>query len=145
MSNKIIKNTQESTLDLTPMRDVFDVVLVLRPKGTPGDSREISEETANDEVVARVLGARWVTLSDATSTAVAEITVAPPVAEVVTPVDTAPMFEEPKAEESKAEPEPVAEEPKTEVPTEAATVSETPVEPSSRTFPAEPPHKSKRR
>lgn len=65
MSNVIIQNTQTSILDLTPARDVYDVIVVLAPSDTPGDSREITEEMANDDIVQRVMSSGWVTLMPA--------------------------------------------------------------------------------
>ena len=99
MSNQIITNKHASTLDLTPLRDVFDVIVVLRPQGTPGDSREISEETAADEIVERVKRAGWVSVT-ATGALAAPVAVAPE------PVAVAPEPE--MSPEPEPEPEPTA-------------------------------------
>lgn len=131
MSNKTIRNTQESTLDLTPLRDVYDVVLVLRPKGSPGDSREISEETASDDVVGRVKTAGWVTVSGVAAPAAA----VPPPAAAALPPPPAPS----PAPVAVTAPEPTMEMPKETV---DALVEET--KPSVEEPPARPSRRSPR-
>lgn len=58
--NKLITNKQVSIVALTPLLDVAGHALVLQPKGTKGDEREITAETAEDEIVKRVEKAGWV-------------------------------------------------------------------------------------
>lgn len=103
MSNLIIRNTQASTLDLTPMRDVFDVIVVLRPKGAKGDSREISAETAEHETVARVKKAGWISLepTGAVPVVAAPVPVTAPTPATVAEPEPAPVLE------TAPEPEPV--------------------------------------
>jgi outer membrane biosynthesis protein TonB len=134
MSNLIIKNTQASTLDLTPMRDVFDVIVVLRPAGTKGDSREISEETASHEIVERVMKARWVSLeavdtgapsapTEVPRTPVENVAVAATVESAPTPAPE-PVEDEPEPEiEAEPAPEPVPEPMPVPAPTETSASS----------------------
>lgn len=63
MSNQIITNKLSSVLTLAPLHDEYGVVLVLQPKGTKGDSKEISAETAEHEIILRVRKASWVSLA----------------------------------------------------------------------------------
>lgn len=58
--NKLITNKQVSIVALAPLLDASGNALVLKPKGTKGDECEITEETAEDEIVKRVEKAGWV-------------------------------------------------------------------------------------
>ncbi len=60
MSNQIVTNKQVSILDLTPLRDVHDNAIVLKPKGTAGASREITALVAESDTIQRVRAAGWV-------------------------------------------------------------------------------------
>ena len=147
MSNSIITNKQASILDLSPLRDTAATVIVLRPKGSKGDSCVVSQETADSEVAARARTAGWIEIAaagtDAASTA-PEITpeVTPEVTpETVKPVETVTPAPLPPVEEPKA----IVEEASADMPTETTTTSETPVEDPSRTYPSENTPKSKRR
>jgi len=60
VSNYIITNKQHSIMDLAPLRDVSGHVLTFRPKGTPGDSKEVDEATVDSEIVERVYKAGWI-------------------------------------------------------------------------------------
>lgn len=84
MSNLLIKNTQSSILDMAPLRDVFDVALVLAPKGTPGDFREITEDVATTDTVQRVKAAGWVLLNPMSPLPQAAAPVVPTVSEPIT-------------------------------------------------------------
>lgn len=137
MSNHIISNKQNSILDLSPLRDTAEVVIVLRPKSSAGDSREVSQETAENEVAVRAKTAGWIDITAASTK------VAAPVA-AVAEVTAAEVAEVAKTAAETAMPPPLpAPEPEVTAPaehtTETATVSETPVDSSSRTFPSEMP------
>lgn len=110
MSNQIITNKHESILDLTPLRDVYDVTVVLRPRGTPGDSREVSGETAADPIIERVKGAGWINITAATSVAAAPAS--EPVPAALESAPTAELESAPAAElepVAAVEPEPTVE------------------------------------
>lgn len=93
MSNSIIKNTQVSRVDLTPVRDAFGTLVVLSPKGTKGDSREVTAEAANDDIVQRVKKAGWISVTPvgATPPAPEPVPVAPPKPEPVVVAPPAPV------------------------------------------------------
>jgi hypothetical protein len=106
MSNFTITNKQGSILTLSPLRDEYGTALVLHPKGQKGDSKEISAETAEHEIVARVKKAGWITLAPVGVAAAA----AP--APVATPPAPAPVAIAPEPEVTPAPvpmPEPVPE------------------------------------
>lgn len=101
MQNQIITNTQPSVLDMSPLHDAHGNVLVLKPKGQKGDSKEISGEVATSEIVGRVKKAKWVTLSAVPSAPSAPaapppvvVPPAPPIV-VAPPVVVPPKHEEP--------------------------------------------------
>ncbi len=60
MQNHVITNKQESVLDMSPLKDANGLALALRPRGQKGDSKEITAEVAESEIVARVKKAGWV-------------------------------------------------------------------------------------
>jgi hypothetical protein len=68
--NRIIANKLGSILDLSPLHGIDGQILVLRPQGTKGASREISEETADDPIIVRVLNMRWVDVEPVSMAAV---------------------------------------------------------------------------
>lgn len=63
MSNHRITNKQGSNMTLSPLLDVEGNALVLAPKGTKGDAKEIDAETAASEIVERMKAAGWVGVS----------------------------------------------------------------------------------
>jgi hypothetical protein len=80
MTNLIITNKQASILDLSPLCDVFNNTLVLRPKGSPGAAREVLEETADDAIVHRAYKAGWIDVKSAAPAAAAAPAIVAPVA-----------------------------------------------------------------
>jgi hypothetical protein len=73
MSDQTVTNKQMSVLDLSPLRDTADVVVVLRPRGTAGASCIVSAETAESDVLQRVKKAGWVDVAPAHAAAPAPI------------------------------------------------------------------------
>ncbi len=67
MPNQIITNNQPSIVEMSPLKDVNDAALVLRPKGQKGDSKEVTQETADDEIVARVKKMGWIDVRPAST------------------------------------------------------------------------------
>jgi hypothetical protein len=112
MSNFTITNKQVSILTLSPLRDESGAALVLHPKGQKGDTKEISAETAEHEIVARVKKAGWVSLAPVGVAAAAPALPPAPVkaAAAVPPPPPAPPPPEPVVEHaSEPEPEPMPE------------------------------------
>lgn len=62
MPNFIISNKQASNMDLAPLRDVTGHILTFRPKGQPGDSKEVDEATCDSEIIERVFKAGWISI-----------------------------------------------------------------------------------
>lgn len=62
MSNLIIQNEMDSTLDLTAINDVDGNPVSLWPRGDRRASREITEAASQHESVQRVRDAKWVKL-----------------------------------------------------------------------------------
>ena len=87
MSNHIVTNKQASLLDLSPLRDVAGIILVLRPRGTEGASRVVTSATAESDVLRRVKNAGWVDVgpADAAPVPVKAALPAPVVAPVAAP------------------------------------------------------------
>lgn len=81
MSNFIISNKQGSNVSLAPLHDTRGHMLVLRPRGKPGDSKEIDADTAHGEIVERVVKAGWVSIAPVglTPAATPPVPPAPPV------------------------------------------------------------------
>lgn len=150
MKNQLITNKQVSIVALSPLLDAAGNALVLQPKGAKGDEREITAETADDEIVKRVEKAGWVRLRPVGDVQPAQHTPpAPPVAVVPEPVVTPPPVavvtpEPPPAPEPEVVPPAaiVAPEPETTqvmAPAEVETLVE-----QTKTPASEPPSKSKR-
>ncbi len=128
MPNHRITNKQGSNMTLAPLLDVEGNALVLAPKGTKGDEKEIDAETAENEIVTRMKTAGWVDVRPLHHQPAQHAPEPPPAPEP-----------EPKAEA--LPPPPPAPEPEpaapfeTTLPTETSTSSET----------STPPAKPKRR
>lgn len=119
MQNKIITNKQGSIVALAPLLDAAGNALVLQPKGTKGDEREITTETAEDEIIERVKKAGWVSVRALAATP--PVAVPPPVVDRAPPPAPEPVVETPPAiepvteslpSESASEPEALAEQTK---------------------------------
>lgn len=102
MSNLIIQNEMDSTLDLTAINDVDGNPVSLWPRGDKRASREITEAASRHESVQRVLDAKWIKLiplatagQPPTAEPVPEATPAEPVPEAteVQPPDPTPTVE----------------------------------------------------
>lgn len=136
---KLISNTQPSVLNMSPLVDVHGAALILQPKGTQGDTKEITDEDAEGEIVGRVKAVRWVTLKDTHNV---EPTPAPlPPAPAPEPVAVEPPpAPEPVAVEPEPAPEPVA----AEVAPEPVAAEPEPVAAEPEPEPAPAPRKSRK-
>jgi len=111
MPNYIVTNKHDSILDLAPLVDTRGAKLALRPKGKPGASSEISEETLHqDGILERMYKAQWVDIEPARPPML-EVPEqreppAPPAPETVEP-PAPPAPAEPVAPEAPAEPPPL--------------------------------------
>ena len=81
MSNQLITNKLSSVLTLAPLLDEYGRALVLQPKGTKNDTKEISADTDAHEIVLRVKKANWISVAPVGAT---------PAAPPSTPVIAAP-------------------------------------------------------
>lgn len=58
---KTITNLMPSILDLSAVKDVNGNPVTLRPKGSPGDSRDLPEAAWRHDAVERVIEMKWAT------------------------------------------------------------------------------------
>lgn len=58
MPNHTITNTTTSTLDMSPLCDLLGQRLTLRSQ----ESRDVDDKTFNDDIIQRVIRARWLTV-----------------------------------------------------------------------------------
>ena len=130
-----IVNLHQGILDLSVVKDVNGMPVVLQPKGMSGSSRECFDETANHP---RVVAAKWLSVQSGAAT---------PVAAAPEPVKAAPP-PPPPAPKAAPEPmpEPVAETVEMSVETVSATDSMvvTPTEDTPVAAPASESRKNKR-
>lgn len=145
MPNHRITNKQGSNMTLAPLLDVEGNALVLAPKGTKGDEKEIDAETAENEIVTRMKTAGWVDVRPVHHHH------QPAQHKAEEPPPPPPPAPEPKAEEP---PPPPAPEPEPMPPPPAPEPAPEPVAPFETTLPTEtstssetstPPSKPKRR
>jgi hypothetical protein len=140
MSNYIITNKQGSNMTLAPLLDTAGNALVLAPKGTQGDEREIDAETAAHEIIERVRLAGWVTVRPIAVTAPQNEPAAPPPTPEPPPAPAPEPAPEPEPEPVVTAPEapPVTDDAKPAepaepvIPTETSSSSETPMPPKRR-------------
>ena len=162
MPNKLIVNEMPSVLDLSVIKDVNGNAVTLRPRGTPGASREVVLEATRHEVVQRVIDLKWVSIRAVSAPAAAEPEPPPPVfvdlddPPAVTEIEiklgaraaldeTVPAAMDPAATPPATDPEPSVPEtdasvPETDAPTEEPPAVDAPAEePPAPETPAEEP------
>jgi hypothetical protein len=129
MPNHTVTNATTSMLDMSPLCDLFGQKLTLRSQ----ESRDVDDKTFNDDIVQRVIRAKWLTVTPQSIANAPEPAAPPETPE--TPVD-APETSAPAAPpeapvvEASPEPEPEPEAalvPEAEPAAEAAIAPEIPV------------------
>ena len=136
-----IVNQHQGILDLSVVKDVNGLPVVLQPKGMPGSSRECFDETANHPRVVAMAGAKWLIVQAGAAAPVVATTEARPPAPA--PVEAAPPAP-PEPVEATPEPEAAVVETPSETVEASDTLAVTTTEDTPVAAPASESRKNKR-